>query len=147
MRRAIIEFAILGVAYVAVLTGCSLMAGLVLGAAMRPASPARPVETGLPVPPTATQAVAPATAVPIPIMTFTPRPSATLPPAPTPTPAGGACPVVHVVVAGDTVLGLAQRYGVTEDAIVQANSLQTTASLKIGQQLIIPTCPTATPSP
>lgn len=44
----------------------------------------------------------------------------------------------HVVAAGDTVWGLAQRYGVTVPAIIAANGLSSNAMIRVGQRLTIP---------
>jgi len=46
--------------------------------------------------------------------------------------------VVHVVVAGDTVGALAERYGVTVEAIAAANNMTSIHTLDVGQELIIP---------
>lgn len=46
--------------------------------------------------------------------------------------------VVHTVVAGDTVGKIAERYGVTIEAIAQANNLANVNTLDVGQQLLIP---------
>ncbi len=70
------------------------------------------------------------------------------------TPAGGATPLpppgratattqpetgrTHEVAAGETLFIIAQRYGVTIDAIVAANSLANPNRLAVGQILIIP---------
>jgi LysM repeat protein len=46
-----------------------------------------------------------------------------------------------VVQPGETVFSIAQRYGVTVDAIVQANNLRTQGNIvyiSAGQTLIIP---------
>ena len=54
---------------------------------------------------------------------------------------GGACPEgyrVHTVAAGDTYFALAQRYGVTVDAIRAANPNVNPNALRIGQTLCIP---------
>lgn len=48
-----------------------------------------------------------------------------------------AATVTHVVARGDTLSGLAQRYGVTVRAIQQANNL-TGTQIRIGQRLTIP---------
>ncbi|MBI3240722.1 MAG: LysM peptidoglycan-binding domain-containing protein [Chloroflexi bacterium] len=61
--------------------------------------------------------------------TFTPAPSDT-PPGPT--------PVVHTVEVGENLTLIAQRYGVTVEAIVRANNLRNADSIFVGQQLIIP---------
>jgi LysM repeat protein len=50
-------------------------------------------------------------------------------------PVGGT---VHTVVAGDTLFNIARKYGVTVQAIVQANNLANPNALSIGQQLVIP---------
>ncbi|HEV8613958.1 MAG TPA: M23 family metallopeptidase [Methylomirabilota bacterium] len=48
-------------------------------------------------------------------------------------------PGVHVVVAGDTLSGIAKRYGVTVSALVAANRLPSaSARLKLGQRIVIP---------
>ena len=44
----------------------------------------------------------------------------------------------HTVSTGETVWGLAQRYGTTVSAIVKANSLGSSAMIRIGQSLTIP---------
>ena len=59
-------------------------------------------------------------------------PTATLTPTPSPT------PVVHVVAQGNTLLGIALEYGVSVDALVQANGLDVNEYLSIGQILVIP---------
>jgi len=67
------------------------------------------------------------------------------------TPTGA--PVVHVVVSGDTISGLALKYDVPEGDIVAANQLQNPNYLTLGTELIIPVggvaqiTPTWTPQP
>ncbi|WP_255303589.1 lytic transglycosylase domain-containing protein [Georgenia sp. 311] len=56
--------------------------------------------------------------------------------APTRTPASAA--TTHTVAAGDTVSGLAKRYGTTVEAIVSANRLDHRALIIIGQRLTVP---------
>ena len=46
--------------------------------------------------------------------------------------------VVHIVVAEDTVSGLALQYGSTVDAIRRANELDATSLIVVGQRLVIP---------
>jgi LysM repeat protein/Tfp pilus assembly protein PilO len=53
-----------------------------------------------------------------------------------PTPA--ASPTLYSVQAGDTLFSISRRYGVTVDALRAANGL-TNNSIRVGQQLIIPT--------
>lgn len=45
---------------------------------------------------------------------------------------------VHVVVSGDTLLGIARQYGVSSDALIAANNLTDPNALQVGQRLIIP---------
>lgn len=49
-----------------------------------------------------------------------------------------ASTTTHRVVSGDTVSGLALRYGTTVSAIVSANNLGSNALIRIGQNLTIP---------
>ena len=64
-------------------------------------------------------------------------------PARTPAPAAAA---THTVAAGDTVSGLAKRYGTTVEAIVQANRLDSRALIIIGQRLTVPGSGAAAPA-
>ncbi len=52
----------------------------------------------------------------------------------------GCPPIVHVVVRGDTLFSLAHRFGTTVRAIMAANNL-TSTTVRIGQKLVIPVCP------
>jgi LysM repeat protein len=67
------------------------------------------------------------TATPAP---YTPEPTAT----PTVTPT----PIFYTIRPGDSLLGVAQNYGVTVAAIQDANGILDPRSLQIGQQLVIP---------
>lgn len=82
-----------------------------------------------------------------PASTPTPTPTPATPPVTgttTPPPAGSTS---HTVVRGDTLFGIAQRFGVTVEAIKTRNKLTTTA-LSVGQVLHIPvTAPAPTPPP
>jgi LysM repeat protein len=83
--------------------------------------------------------------------TSTPAPStpaATSPPTPTPT------PVIHKVQAGDTIIGIAKQYGISAEALQEANAILDPQLLQIDQELIIPLeghspgeTPTSTPTP
>lgn len=84
-----------------------------------------------------------ATSTPVP---WTPAPTAT----PTPTPT----PIIYVVQAGDNLLGIARQYGVTVEALQEANAITDPRLLQIGQELVIPreeeglaNQPTPTPTP
>lgn len=55
-----------------------------------------------------------------------------------------ARPASHQVTSGETMVGIARRYGVTRDQLARANNLQPTQSLRIGQTLRLPgAAPTA----
>ncbi len=62
----------------------------------------------------------------------------TIPGASIAAPAATARPATHAVVSGDTVSGLAARYGTSVAAIVTANALDARALIRVGQQLAIP---------
>ncbi|HZS02296.1 MAG TPA: LysM peptidoglycan-binding domain-containing protein [Chloroflexota bacterium] len=47
-------------------------------------------------------------------------------------------PVDYTVEAGDTITGLAERYGVTPLTIIAANGLLDSDALRVGQELVIP---------
>ncbi len=59
---------------------------------------------------------------------------ATPPPTPTPTPT----PVIYIVQSGDTLMGIAGRYGLDMEAIINRNGLTDPGRLRTGQELIIP---------
>jgi len=69
----------------------------------------------------------------------TPRPTYTVTVAPT-TPGSqpGAAFRTHIVVAGDTVSGIAKEYGTTIEAIMEANDLSDAGLIIVGQVLSIP---------
>jgi murein DD-endopeptidase MepM/ murein hydrolase activator NlpD len=56
--------------------------------------------------------------------------------APSPVPARGN--VVHVVTSGETLIGIARKYQKPRGEIARANGLAITASVRIGQKLVIP---------
>lgn len=63
---------------------------------------------------------------------------------------GAAEPIVHVVQEGDILGRIAVRYGVSVEALAAANGISTNATLRIGQELVIPGTsvqPTETPAP
>jgi peptidoglycan/xylan/chitin deacetylase (PgdA/CDA1 family) len=89
-----------------------------------------------------------ATATPAPSGSTTPAPTGSVTPTPSvePTlPAG----VTYTVQLGDTLYSIAQRFGVTVDAIAAANNISDPTQIAVGQVLFIPgaTTTTATPGP
>lgn len=81
--------------------------------------------------------------------TFTPVPAT---PSDTPTPTATATPIIYVIKQGDTLLPIARNYGVTVQAIQDANGISDPRRLRIGQEIIIPAVegegePTAVPTP
>lgn len=91
--------------------------------------------------------------LPTPIPTYTRAPTRTpLPPMATATATGTITPtpppavVEYTVVAGDTLYGIAGRFGTSIEAIAAASGLSSPeALLSIGQELIIPLSPDAVP--
>ena len=76
------------------------------------------------------------------LVPLTPSPSpvvtATETPAPTATPAPSPTPIVYVIQSGDTLLGIALKYGITVESLQQTNGIINPQSLQIGQEIIIP---------
>jgi LysM repeat protein len=59
---------------------------------------------------------------------------------------GSAAPTkknLHVVQGGETLGGIAAKYGVRLPALATANGLTTKSGVRVGQELVIPTDPTA----
>ena len=77
----------------------------------------------------------------------TPEPTDTGTPAPgTPTP-GTVNEVVYTVQEGDTLSGIAQKFGVPMSRIQERNNIKDIQSLHVGDQLVIPVAPTPTFTP
>lgn len=55
-----------------------------------------------------------------------------------PTPQPTAAVRKHVVAVGETLLGIAQQYNTTTQAIMEANNLSDPNFLRVGQELVIP---------
>lgn len=82
--------------------------------------------------------------------TLTPTAEATPTPEATPEPTATPATTTYAVQEGDTLIAIAQRFGVTVEAIQAANPGVTPEGLQIGQLLVIPRsdgAPTAPPPP
>lgn len=84
--------------------------------------------------PTATATVAVAAVATLP-PTATPAPYT---PAPTPTPTVTPTPVLYQIQPGDSLLAIAQSYGLSVASLQDANGILDPRTLQVGQQLIIP---------
>jgi LysM repeat protein len=107
---------------------------------------------------TPTPTPAPTATIEVEMLAFSEDPTATpapYTPAPTLTPTHTPTPVFHTVAAGESLLSVANRYGVSVAALQEANGILDPRTLQIGQQLIIPreeeveemASATATPTP
>ena len=80
-----------------------------------------------------------ATTTPEPTASAVPAsPTAALKTTPKPTPKPTLAPEYYVVQSGDTIEGISNKLGVSEDAIIRANSLSDPNQLSLGQKLVIP---------
>ena len=70
------------------------------------------------------------------IATPTPAPTPTATPIPRPTPTPTV--TVYVVQPGDTLSGIATRFNLTVDDLVEANRIVNPDALQVGQELTIP---------
>jgi LysM repeat protein len=80
----------------------------------------------------------------IPPPTQTPTPSST-PPEGTPPPNATPGQIVHIIQPGETLIQIAQRYGVAQSAIMSLNNIPDPNQIVAGQSLIIPQGSTPTP--
>ena len=86
------------------------------------------------------------TPLPAPSAISSPPPFLVPSPSPSPTPAPQVQQRFHVVEGGDTLNRIAQRYGVTVEAIMQANGFTDRSRiLRIGERLVIPEPGAVTP--
>lgn len=53
-------------------------------------------------------------------------------------PSASPTPLAHIVVANDTLLGIAQRYGVSLDALLAANPGVNPSFLSLGMEILVP---------
>ncbi len=126
----------------ALVSASATYAVLVYWDSQHPAGPT--VNSVLGTPAAATQQALDTALAPLP----TAGPTLTLPPAGE-TAAAGPTPTIYVAKAGDTLGSVAEAYGVTVDAIMEANGLSDPNLISVGQSLVIPVAgyvpPTATP--
>jgi LysM repeat protein len=81
------------------------------------------------------------------VETETPTASATANITPTAqTTTGTAIPSTHIVQAAETLSEIAQQYGLSLQALMDANGIQNPDAIYVGQELILPGAPTATPT-
>lgn len=92
-------------------------------------------------------------AIPLPTATAIPTPTVEMTPTPTsPSPTATSTPVAdlrYTIKAGDTIIGLAQRFGISADTLLEANALteREASNLQIGREIVLPGIkPSATPS-
>jgi LysM repeat protein len=85
---------------------------------------------------TSIQATTPEVDAEGPDSTATPKATATK--KPTPTPEAAATPLVYAVGSGDTLLEIANKFGVDVDLLVEENGLDEDQLLQIGQEITIP---------
>jgi nucleoid-associated protein YgaU len=116
---------LLGIATIGVVAGLGFVAGLMMPALL----PGPGIEPDLP---------PAATPVPTPTPIATPEPTPEPTPAPTPEPTPEPTPVTYVVAAGDTLLAIARRFGVSVEALSEANGITDPNLIRVGQRLVIP---------
>lgn len=87
------------------------------------------------------------TPTPTPTTPPTPTPTPTQTPTPTPSPTQSANPSTYRVVSGDTLSGIARRFGVSVSSIQQLNNMGSSTAIRVGQVLRIPSGTTPSPSP
>jgi LysM repeat protein len=109
-------------------TLCILLAGLLAacGTVVTPQPTPGPRPTGTPVP-GHTPVIGPGGTAPA------------LPLADTATPTVSPTPIIYVIQSGDTLLEIAQEYGVSVEAIQRANGIEDPRFLRVGQEVLIPT--------
>ncbi|NOZ29729.1 MAG: LysM peptidoglycan-binding domain-containing protein [Chloroflexi bacterium] len=94
-----------------------------------------PTPTPTPIPPTPTSSPTPTATPTPPPTTAAPIASSTAEPA---SPPASPTPIVHVVQRGEFLASIAQKYGVTVQAILSANRVRNPNLLYAGQRLVIP---------
>ena len=85
-----------------------------------------------------------ATETPLPA---SPTPTATQVATPTPSPTATPGVTVHIVSFGETLFSIGQAYGVSWEALAEANGLSYPYWIYVGQELVIPGAGAVTPQP
>jgi LysM repeat protein len=137
-RPSRLRNALVGLVIVVAVGGAGFVAGLMLPALI----PGPGISSTTPEP-SATASPEP-TPPPTPSPTSAPTPSPTSAPTPSPTPE--ATSVIYVVQPGDSLLAIADKFGVTAAAIRRANDIDDPNLIQVGQRLTIPN-PERTPAP
>ncbi len=83
--------------------------------------------------------------IPVETGTSTPPPSPEETPGPEAT--GHTGTITYAVEAGDTLTEIAQRFNVSQEAIMEANDITNPDSLRVGQELVIPAAATFSETP
>jgi LysM repeat protein len=107
----------------------AVLGGTVIG-------PDTPAPTASPAPTVSPSATPTKTPTPTATPTKSPTPTAT--PTATPTPTATTKPSSYIVVSGDTLTKIANRFGVTQTALMTANKITNANSIQVGQKLVIP---------
>jgi LysM repeat protein len=132
--------ATLGLLFVVLCGSLLILSGLPQAAALALIPTTTPTVTRTPTR-TSTPTPVPPTATPAP-PTSTPTATPTIPPT--------ATPIIYVVQTGDTLGAIAAKYGVTTQAIMDANGITDPRLIRAGSRLVIPAprggTPTATPT-
>ncbi|MCM8745387.1 LysM peptidoglycan-binding domain-containing protein [Thermomicrobium sp. CFH 73360] len=114
-----------------------IVTSMLFAAACLPFNRAMPTVT-----PTAVPTATPLPALPI--VTPTPPPPSLRVPTPTVVPAAPVTPgsgTTYVVQPGDTLYSIAVRFGVSLQALIEANGIEDPNQLQAGQVLVIPRSP------
>jgi len=93
-----------------------------------------PTPTRTPVPTFTPTGIPQPTPILMPTRLATTTPTLTTAPTPTPTPSTRS----HTVQVGETLASIAEKYGLTVEAIVELNELDNPNVLEVGQELMIP---------
>lgn len=138
-RRWLVGGAVATIGVAAVASGVVGSLGAVVGSGSPAATATPSPSTGSSSAPVAAASATPTpTALPTPTPTPAPTASAVDTPTPEPTATPAPQPQTYIVQPGDTLNGIAIRFGTTVEAIQEANGLGASDVILVGQVLIIP---------